>query len=62
LKTSCHGKIKDYPYDNSVKIFGGDDKAREYLAQYISWCPISLENIEYEPFHGKILFKTPEYL
>jgi len=24
-------------------------------------CPISLEKIIYEPFHGKVLFKTPKY-
>ena len=45
----------------SVRIFSSDDKAKEALAQYIARCPISLEKIKYEAFHGKVLFKTPKY-
>jgi len=31
------------------------------LAQYIARAPVSLEKLKYEPFHGKVLFKTPKY-
>ena len=31
------------------------------LAQYIARCPISLDKITYEDFHGRILFMTPKY-
>ena len=44
-----------------VRIFGSDEKSRESLSQYIARCPVSLEKIKYEPFHGKVLFKTPKY-
>jgi len=54
-------KNSGFSIDNSVMIFGDDDKAKEALAQYIARCPISLEKIIYEPFHGKVLFKTPKY-
>ncbi|MBN2534397.1 MAG: transposase [Spirochaetales bacterium] len=54
-KNSC------FSIDNSVRIFGSNDKAKENLAQYIARCPVSLEKIKYEPFHGKVLFKTPKY-
>ncbi|MBN2534701.1 MAG: transposase [Spirochaetales bacterium] len=33
----------------------------QHSAQYIARCPISLEKIKYEPFHGRVLFKTPKY-
>ena len=54
-------KNSGFSIDNSVRIFSSDDKAKESLAQYIARCPISLEKIKYEPFHGKVLFKTPKY-
>ena len=54
-------KNSGFSIDNSVRIFGSDEKARESLAQYIARCPISLEKIKYEPFHAKVLFKTPKY-
>ena len=54
-------KNSGFSIDNSVRIYGSNDKARESLAQYIARCPVSLEKIKYEPFHGKILFKTPKY-
>ena len=47
--------------DNSVRIYGSDHNARESLAQYIARCPISLDKITYEDFHGKVLFKTTKY-
>ena len=54
-------KNSGFSIDNSVKIFPSNNKAREQLAQYIARCPISLEKIKYEPFHGKVLFKTQKY-
>jgi hypothetical protein len=54
-------KNSGFSIDNSVIIYGSDYKAKESLAQYIARCPISLEKIKYEPFHGKVLFKTPKY-
>jgi hypothetical protein len=54
-------KNSGFSIDNSVMILGNDDKAKESLAQYIARCPISLDKIIYEPFHGKVLFKTPKY-
>jgi hypothetical protein len=50
-----------FSIDNSVRIYGSDNKARESLAQYIARAPVSLEKLKYEPFHGKVLFKTPKY-
>jgi hypothetical protein len=54
-------KNSGFSIDNSVRIFGSDMEARESLAQYIARCPISLDKITYEAFHGRILFKTPKY-
>ena len=54
-------KNSGFSIDNSVRLFSSDDKAKEALAQYIARCPISLEKIRYEPFHGNVLFKTPKY-
>ena len=41
--------------------FQMERQTKESLAQYIARCPISLEKIKYESFHGKVLFKTPKY-
>ena len=54
-------KNSGFSIDNSVRIYGSDNKARESLAQYIVRVLISLEKLKYEPFHGKVLFKTPKY-
>ena len=54
-------KNSGFSIDNSVRICISDNNARESLAQYIARCPISLEKIKYEAFHGKVLFKTPKY-
>ncbi|MBN2442240.1 MAG: transposase [Spirochaetales bacterium] len=54
-------KNSGFSIDNSVRIYGSDNKARESLAQYIARAPVSLEKLKYEPFHGKVLFKTPKY-
>ena len=54
-------KNSGFSIDNSVRIYGSDNKARESLAQYIARAPDSLEKLKYEPFHGKVLFKTIKY-
>ena len=51
-------KHSGFNIDNSIRIMGHDDKARESLAQYIARCPISLKKIIYEPFKDKVIFKT----
>ena len=51
-------KNSGFSIDNSVRIFGSDEKVRESLAQYIARAPISLKKLKYEPFKGKVLFKT----
>jgi hypothetical protein len=50
-----------FSIDNSIRLYGSDNKARESLSQYIARCPISLEKLKYESFHSKVLFKTPKY-
>ena len=54
-------KNSGFSIDNSIRLYGSDNKARESLSQYIARCPISLEKLKYEPFHSKVLFKTPKY-
>ncbi|MBW8003971.1 MAG: transposase [Planctomycetes bacterium] len=60
-------KNSGFSVDNTVRIYGNDNKAREALSQYIAKPPVSLEKIKYEPFypsgtsHGKVLYKTPKY-
>ena len=54
-------KNSGFSIDNSVRIYSSNNKAKESLAQYIARCPISLEKIKYEPFHAKVLYKTPKY-
>ena len=54
-------KNSGFSINNSVRIYGNDSKAKEALAQYIARCPVSMEKLKYEPFHGKVLFKTPKY-
>jgi len=54
-------KNSGFSVDNSIRIYGNDHKAREALSQYIAKPPVSLEKIHYEPFHGKVLYKTPKY-
>ena len=54
-------KNSGFSVDNSIRIYGNDHKVREALAQYIAKPPVSLEKIKYEPFHGKVLYKTPKY-
>ncbi len=35
-----------------------DKKGREWVAGYIARCPVSLDKLIYEPFKGKVIFKT----
>ena len=47
-----------FSIDWSIRFFGGSQKERENLAQYIARPPISLKKIILESFHGKVLFHT----
>ena len=51
-------KHSGFNINNSIRLMGHDNKARESLAQYIARCPISLKKIIYESFKGKVIFKT----
>ncbi len=61
LKNLLSWKNSGFSVDNTVRVYGNDNKAREALSQYIAKPPVSLEKIKYEPFHGKVLYKTPKY-
>ncbi len=54
-------KHSGFSIDNSVRILSFSQKTKEALVQYIARCPISLKKITYEPFHGRVLFKSPKY-
>ncbi len=51
-------KHSGFSIDNSIRIAASDNKAREAIAQYMARFPVSLNKIIYEPFKGKVLFKT----
>ena len=51
-------KHSGFSIDNSIRVATSDNKAREAIAQYMARCPISLNKIIYEPFKGKVIFKT----
>ncbi len=51
-------KHSGFSIDNSIRVAASDNKAREAIAQYMARCPVSLNKIIYEPFKGKVLFKT----
>jgi len=51
-------KHSGFSIDNSVQILALDNKAREALGRYIARCPVSLQKLLYEPFKGKVIFKT----
>ena len=51
-------KHSGFNINNSIRIMGKDNKARESLAQYIARCPISLNIIIYEPVNEKVIFKA----
>ena len=44
--------------DNSVRLDGGDHKARQALAQYIARAPLSLQKLTYDRAMGKVLYHT----
>ena len=46
-------KNSGFSVNNSIRIYGNDDKARESLSQYIAKPPVSLEKINYEPSQKK---------
>ncbi|MDY6935256.1 MAG: hypothetical protein SVZ03_13665 [Spirochaetota bacterium] len=43
-QTFLSWKHSGFNIDNSIRIMGHDNRARESLAQYIAICPISLKN------------------
>jgi hypothetical protein len=47
-----------FSVDNSVRLDGGDHKARQALAQYIARAPLSLQKLTYDRLGGKILYHT----
>ncbi len=51
-------KNSGFSIDASLRLYGSDDKVRESIAQYLVRPPLSLNKIKYEPFKGKVLFKT----
>ncbi len=51
-------KNSGFSIDASLRLYGSDDKTREAIAQYLVRPPLSLNKIKYEPFKGKVLFKT----
>ncbi len=51
-------KNSGFSIDASLRLYGSDDKTRESIAQYLVRPPLSLSKIKYEPFKGKVLFKT----
>jgi hypothetical protein len=51
-------KNSGFSIDASLRLYGSDDKARESIAQYLVRPPLSLRKIKYEPFKGRVLFKT----
>jgi hypothetical protein len=51
-------KNSGFSIDAKLRLYGSDDKTRESIAQYLVRPPLSLNKIKYEPFKGKVLFKT----
>ena len=51
-------KHSGFSVDNSVRLDGGDHKARQALAQYIARAPLSLQKLTYDALGGKILYHT----
>ena len=42
-------------------LSSNDNKARKAIIEYIAKPPISLKKVNYDEFHGKVLYKTPKY-
>ncbi|MCX6070772.1 MAG: transposase, partial [Chloroflexi bacterium] len=51
-------KHSGFSVDNSVRLDGGDHKARQALAQYIARAPLSLQKLTYDRSGGKVLYHT----
>jgi hypothetical protein len=47
-----------FSVDNSVRLDGGDHKARQALAQYIARAPLSLQKLSYDRPGGKVIYHT----
>jgi hypothetical protein len=45
-----------FSVDNSVRLDGGDHKARQALAQYIVRAPLSLQKLSYDRPGGKVIY------
>ena len=51
-------KHSGFSVDNSVRLDGGDHRARQALAQYIARAPLSLQKLTYDQPGGKVLYHT----
>ncbi len=51
-------KHSGFSVDNSVRLDGGDHKARQALAQYIARAPLSLQKVTYDRTGGRVLYHT----
>jgi len=51
-------KHSGFSVDNSVRLDGGDHKARQALAQYIARAPLSLQKVSYDRPGGNVLYHT----
>ncbi len=51
-------KHSGFSVDNSVRLDGGDHKARQALAQYIARAPLSLQKLAYDRIGGRVLCHT----
>ena len=51
-------KNSGFSIDAKLRLYGSDNKTRESIAQYIVRPPLSLKKIRYEPFKGRVLYKT----
>ena len=51
-------KKSGFSIDAKLRLYGSNNKAHESIAQYLVRPPLSLSKIKYEPFNGKVLFKT----
>jgi hypothetical protein len=57
-ETLLRWRHSGFSVDNSVRLGGGDPKARQALAQYIARAPLSLQKLSYDAVGAKILYHT----
>jgi hypothetical protein len=57
-ETLLRWKHSGFSVDNSVRLDGGDHKARQALAQYIARAPLSLQKLTYDRPGAKVLYHT----